>query len=376
MAAAVAWPSKEHEESITIYRRPAFHGIWKHVNQTDLDAEDLEFSKAGNWKEKEVRNWLLKNCWPTINYRMMDGKGVMPFPFSKYFGHSNSGGVGLIVVDWKTKTSETGDVDDITTGLSDELQMRSYQIQLRTTKFIRPHAARLFDKFKFAVVEKHGEQAAFVRDIFKMGLDPRVRHELILIENAGVKHWDGKDQNFFHGNPQKYRLTNLTQAGINQFFEDYEAKKLKTYWASSAKPNPTRSESASKELLSDTFEEHLLADSKKGALVAFFNDDPEGRCGRCPELRPKWEEIAKKLAKDKALRTKVDMFDIDQSANEHPEDRMPALIDQPGIMWYPPGSKQRRGKGRKMLSNFWTSWAKGEALDVISELADDEQDEL
>merc|ERR1712226_1644009 len=70
------------EESLRLRFRTPFAVLWPQENMTVPDLGGVVFpAKAGsNWKEKEVRKWLLDKAWPTFNIRNMDTKKNGEFP--------------------------------------------------------------------------------------------------------------------------------------------------------------------------------------------------------------------------------------------------------------------------------------------------------
>ncbi|CAE7194497.1 unnamed protein product [Symbiodinium sp. KB8] len=260
MAAVIDW---EEEESLQIVRRNYAARLWEMIEQPPMDAEPVIFAgKSGKkWKEKEVRAWLLENAFPTINYRVAGYQGKQnPFPFDKYFGKSNTGGVGLVLVKIK-------DIND-------------FGPQFRAVRYLRPHMEKLRGKIRFAVVEKTAKTLE-MRQALKVGLNESLESELILfkdLEGLG----DRPVGNHWHGNPHKYRLTDLSEESVNAFFEAYYAGKLPTYWASLDEANKAPEDG---ELASFTFDEQVFkAPKKTGTLVAFFNDASVG-CADCERGR-------------------------------------------------------------------------------------------
>ena len=190
-------------------------------------------------QEKEVRKWLMENAFPTINYRIPGYQGKkQPFPFNKYFGSGNAGGVGLVMVKIK-------DLND-------------FGPQFRAIRYMRPHIEKLSGKIRFAILEK-SDSTLEMRTALKVGLNESIEAELVLFENLdGVVR---KVDNHFHGNKKKYRLLNLTEDAVNGFFEAYYAGDLPTYWASK---DEGKAKSAAGQLRAWDFEEKVFkADVKQ-----------------------------------------------------------------------------------------------------------------
>lgn len=111
-------------------------------------------------QEKEVRKWLMENAFPTINYRIPGYQGKkQPFPFNKYFGSGNAGGVGLVMVKIK-------DLND-------------FGPQFRAIRYMRPHIEKLSGKIRFAILEK-SDSTLEMRTALKVGLNESIEAELVL----------------------------------------------------------------------------------------------------------------------------------------------------------------------------------------------------
>mmetsp|Transcript_48345 Transcript_48345/g.90509 ORF Transcript_48345/g.90509 Transcript_48345/m.90509 type:complete len:437 (-) Transcript_48345:32-1342(-) len=347
IAAAIDW---EEEETLQIVKRNYAAKLWEMLQQPPLDDEPVVFPKSKRWKEKEVRKWLMENAFPTINYRVPGYQGKKhPFPFDKYFGESNSGGVGLVVVKVK-------DLDD-------------FGPQFRAVRYMRPHIEKLVGKIHFAVVEK-SEKTLDMRKALKVGLNESLESELILFSNL-EGYADRPVGNHFHGNPKKYRLTDLGEEPVNAFFEAYLAGKLPTYWASSDEGD--RKAPREGQLVSWRFEDEVFqAPRSMRVLVAFFNDPSKG-CEDCERGKEAWEAVQKEVRFSRRLREKFRLLSLDQSRNEHPEQLVPGRIAQPMVVNYPPGSASQRRKRRHLLHGL-TRITKEGVLEVLSDLLEEEEE--
>merc|ERR1711879_1035909 len=124
-----------------------------------------------------------------------------------------------------------------------------------------------------------------MRNTMKVGLDDTLDAEFVLIKDASLMSREEKLDNFWHGNPEKYRLTNFTESAVKDFFDAYHAGKLPTYWASREEAQRHKKRKPG-QLASWNFEEFVYnADKKSGVMVAFFNDDPKGGCEKCKHGR-------------------------------------------------------------------------------------------
>merc|ERR1712129_600365 len=128
------------------------------------------------------------------------------------------------------------------------------------------------------------------------------------------------------------------------------------------------------QLTSDTYQTQILNGPKKqGAFVAFFNMDPDEGCKPCEERREIWKMAATNIKKNKKLNDIV-FAHIDQSANEHQENRVAQRLSEPVIVWYPPGSPKRRWKGRSFLHDISLDWTEEELPEKLLNFIEDQMD--
>lgn len=363
MGAAIDW---EPEESLVIIKRNYAARLWELVKLEPFDKDPVHFpSKPGKaWKEKKVRQWMLEHGFATVNLRLPNFRGKMDaFPWNKYFGRPNSRGVGLLLL---------------------SLQPDAERAQFQAMRKLRPYIDKFADKFRFAVVEKDSERTLELRQASKLGLDGTIKSELILIEKPQSLIKNGgnvENLNNWHGLPEKYRLTNMTEEAINNFFDTYQQGKLPTYWATSEVGKSDRKGAATIRLTSDSFEDLVFnGDAKKPVLVAFFNDHPDDGCRDCERARVVWEAFARKAHQERRLQQVV-IADIDQSVNEHPEDKIPQRLAQPMVVWYPPGTAKQRSKRRQVLWDMSQGWTeesllekfKDRVVDLAIDFSDDDE---
>jgi len=348
MLAAKGW---QEEETLQLIRRNYAAKLWEMIELPPLDNDPVVFPGVGKWKEKEVRKWLLQNAFPTINYRIPGYKGKKePFPFDKYFGNANSGGVGLVMVK----------INDIT----------DFGPQFRAIRYMRPHIEKLSGQIRFAILEK-SDSTLEMRKALKVGLDESIEAELVLYENlAGIGR---KVDNHFHGNDKKYRLSNLTEASVNHFFEAYYAGKLSTYWASKDEGQKMKNADVG-QLKAWEFESQVFhATPSVGVLVAFVNDPADG-CAACTEGRVIWESVIKAVKLNSQLRKRFQLFWLDQSRDEHPEKLVPGRLGQPMVVYYPPGDASKRRKKTMLLHKMSASFFKDSILEMLDDMLEDQED--
>ena len=295
-----------------------------------------------------MRKWLLANAFPTINYRVPGFQGKkQPFPFDKYFGNANAGGVGLVMVKIKD--------------LSD------FGPQFRAIRYMRSHIEKLSGQIRFAILEK-ADSTLEMRTALKVGLNESIEAELVLFE-----HLDGihrKVDNHFHGNKKKYRLLNLTEDAVNNFFEAFYAGKLPTYWAS--KDEGTKFVPKAGQLKSWDFDQ-IFEDPSKGVLVAYMNA-PEDGCEACTEGRSVWASVMHALQLNSRLRKNFQLFWMDQSRDEHPEDLVPGRLGQPMVVYYPPGNAAKRRKRKMLLHRMSQSFSKDSIMEMLEDMLEDEEE--
>lgn len=347
MVAAKGW---REEETLEIVRRNYAAKLWDLIQQPPLDSEPLVFPGTGKWKEKDVRQWLLEKAFPTINYRVSGYQGKKQlFPFDKYFGSANSGGVGLVMVKVK-------DLDD-------------FGPQFRAIRYLRRHAEKLSGQIRFAILEK-SESTLEMRKALKVGLDESIEAELVLFSN--LQGLGRKVDNHYHGNDKKYRLLNLTERAVNEFFEGYYAGSLPTYWASL---DEGKSKREAGQLKSWDFESSVFrAEKGLGVLVAFMNA-PEDGCQMCKEGRAVWDAVMHELKLNRKLRKHFQLYWLDQSRDEHPEKLVPGRLAQPMVTYYPPGNEQKRKKRKMLLHKMSGSFYKDSIIEMLEDMMEDQEEQ-
>lgn len=357
------WQREGGEHMVMYYRTP-FQDMWPMVGGTAMDAETPIFKKKGKWKEKDVKKWLMDLAWPTINIRSLES-GNEAFPEDRYFGPGNGvRGVALIFAN-----------------LTGEKEVKAQWDLLR---LLRPHAERLKHRLRFSIVERTKETRD-MRMFWGCGLDLKTETELLLVEKlkwANDPEQDPDIANYWHGNPNKYRLQNVTsEKMVSKFFEDFEKGTLPSYWVSKEEWNSSsiRQKPAdihSVRVTGNTFEERVWTNSpRKGLLLAYFMDDPKDGCVQCEQGRREWEAVAKMVKATQRLRDRLEVLSLDQSANEHPESKVPAKLGQPIVFWYPPGDKKKRMRGRRKLGGMTEFLYRDAIMKAIDDLLMDEFEE-
>jgi len=367
MAGAFGWLGSEtpfgfkETEEIHMVKRVYANVLWDSVdedkgnpkNTSHLDPEPTIYKGIPGkpWKEKVVRRWLLENGYPTLNYRLHGYNSAKnPFPWDKYFGKSNRGGVGLLIADIGKEWD--------------------FEPQFRMARYIRPYMDRLSKEknIHFTVLEKSAATLT-IRQGMKVGLNKSLDLEFVLMENAGKS--DEAVDNYRHGNPKKYRLTNLAdEAHVKQWFEDYWAGKLPTYWASLEEGQKKKKvkRNGNHHLSSWNFEEFVYnTDQNSGVLVAFFNDDPKHECEHCVRGREVWDSLAKEMELKKKEFKHMILASLDQSANEHGETLVPGKMAGPMVVWYPPSKTGEQRRKSKQIMHSWSTPPSAFEKDVILE---------
>eukprot|EP00928_Gymnodinium_smaydae_P047654 TRINITY_DN3180_c0_g1_i1.p2 TRINITY_DN3180_c0_g1~~TRINITY_DN3180_c0_g1_i1.p2 ORF type:complete len:463 (+),score=121.45 TRINITY_DN3180_c0_g1_i1:45-1391(+) len=333
-AAAVHWNEIGDEQLKLVYRRP-FRELWQMTGEQAPDP-DLVYPHKGKkaWNSKKVRSWLQENAWPLVNIRIME-QAYGDFPEAKYMSPiSNPGGVVLIV------SNLTGD--------------REFKTQFQLYRMLRPFAEKYRGKLRFSFVER-SKKTRELRQRFSVGMDFNHQDEILLIDNVKDDYPKETDKwNHFHGNPNKYRLQNVTKEAVEDFFQAYEAKTLKPYfvsredWTYSGNPPPRE---IARRLTGNTFDEAVFDEEPlKSKLVVFFNDEPSDGCQDCVAVRKTWDLVAKKVQNTKKLASKLELMTIDQSMNEHSETLVAAKLAQAILVWYPPGTRKVRQRKRMQIT--------------------------
>ena len=272
-----------------------------------------------------------------------------PFPFDKYFGAANTGGVALVMLKLK-------DLDD-------------FGPQFRAVRYMRPHAEKLLGQIRFAVLEK-SESTLEMRKALKVGLDDSVEAELVLFSD--LQGLGRKVDNHYHGNEKKYRLLHFTMEAVDEFFEDYYQGNLRTYWASLDEGQSKKR--ATGELKSWDFEQRVFhADRHLGILVAFMNA-PEDGCETCREGREVWDSVMREVQLSSRLRKHFQLYWLDQSRDEHCENLVPGRLAQPVVMYYPPGDEKRRKKKKMLLHKMSGSFFKDSIIEMLEDIIEDQEE--
>jgi len=361
IVAAIDWQGQE-ESLMMMYRRP-FQTLWPEAGWPNMDEDDVYFEpkKGSTWKESAVRKFLLANAFPTINVRVMERKDDV-FPSGKYLDpRVNKVGAALIFAN-----------------LTDD---KAVTTQWAISRVLRKHAERYRGKIHFSFVERTKNTRQLRQDV-SMGVNPNVEAEMMVFEGTGSMEAVGGDLNYWHGDPKKYRLQNMTEAAVDEFFAKYDAGELPTYWISrepwtyTGKSPPSE---ATLRIAGVNFDKTVLEeDPKIGKLVAFFNDDPLDGCEMCAEGRKVWEEVAQHVKSHRGLAGKVVIAALDQSKNEHPETLVPQKVAQPLVVYYPPGpNPAKRWKKRRILSRMAERFFKDPLIEIIEDMVmDSDNDEL
>lgn len=117
-------------------------------------------------------------------------------------------------------------------------------------------------------------------------------------------------------------------AELKNFVLDFARGSLEPFVKS--EPIPEKQENAVVKVVGKTFKE-IVYDTSKDVLIEFFAP----WCGHCKALKPKYEELALKLSKEKDLVIAA----IDATANSYPPEF--AIRGYPSIFWVPKGSKNK-----------------------------------
>jgi len=356
---AVDWQPKVNE-SITLFYRNPFQKYfqWEQLPQFQPETHVFPTKPGVPWKEKQLRSWILKHGYPLVNMRSLDRKDGA-FPQGKFIGSANKAGLVLVAVNM------TGD--------------REFKEQYKLLKWLKPHAEKYQGKLRFTLLERT-DKTRQARAYLGVGLDLSIQSDLILLPSF-EKPEDPHDLNHWHG-MKKYRLQEPTQESIDNFFEKYAKGELIPYWKSQENwtylggkaPKGHATHLTGLNFESVVYDE----DPQKARLVAFFNMDPKHNCTNCQRDFGTWQQIGKRVAMTGAFRAKVLIAAIDQSSNEHPEDKIASKLAQAQLMWYPAGSRSTRFKKRRKMDNLAAVWGEEDLIKGIEneiEKMDDEEEE-
>lgn len=143
-----------------------------------------------------------------------------------------------------------------------------------------------------------------------------------LSENAAVAVIrTGENKNYVLEN------TKVTVDSLKKFISDYNAGTLEEFIKS--EPIPLEQEDVVK-VVGKTFKD-IVYDESKDVLIEFFAP----WCGHCRALKPKYEQLAKKLSKEK----NVVIAAIDATANAYPKEF--EIAGYPTLFWVSQGNKKK-----------------------------------
>lgn len=115
---------------------------------------------------------------------------------------------------------------------------------------------------------------------------------------------------------------------LKKFVNDFTAGKLEPFVKS--EPIPEEQEGNVVKVVGKTFDK-IVMDESKDVLIEFFAP----WCGHCKALKPKYDELAKKLKDEDG----VVIAAIDATANSYPPEF--SISGYPSIFWVPKGSKSK-----------------------------------
>nr|CDS17464.1 protein disulfide isomerase A3 [Echinococcus granulosus] len=187
----------------------------------------------------------------------------------------------------------------------------------RNPSNVRYHRNRLISVAKDTKSELQfalSDTSAFSDELYEMGLTANDEGAMVIIMGENGKNYLMSD---------KFGVSEL-----KKFVSDFAAGSLEPYIKS--EPIPEKQEGSVMKVVGRTFEKVVL-DESKDVLVEFYAP----WCGHCEALKPKYEELAKKLSKEKD----VIVAAVDATANSFP----PAFDVQgyPTIYWVPKASKDK-----------------------------------
>ncbi|KAL5110064.1 putative protein disulfide-isomerase ER-60 [Taenia crassiceps] len=201
-----------------------------------------------------------------------------------------------------------------------EDRAKTYDGPLKSTdieQWIRKNANRLISvakdtksRLQFAL----SDSSIFADELYEMGFTPNDGGAMVVILGENGKNYLMTE---------KFGVSEL-----KKFVNGFAAGSLEPYVKS--EPIPEKQEDSVMKVVGRTFDE-IVFDKSKDVLVEFYAP----WCGHCKALKPKYEELAKKLSKEKD----VIIAAIDATANSFPSAF--TVRGYPTIYWVPKASKNK-----------------------------------
>eukprot|EP00933_Yihiella_yeosuensis_P079928 TRINITY_DN93346_c0_g1_i1.p1 TRINITY_DN93346_c0_g1~~TRINITY_DN93346_c0_g1_i1.p1 ORF type:complete len:526 (-),score=94.59 TRINITY_DN93346_c0_g1_i1:216-1682(-) len=248
---------------------------------------------SGKWTRGAIRAWLEKTAYPLVN-------SVNPVFIPNKYTTSNSYGAVFVS---KPVAEHT-----------DELQ-----------KALEPFAKQFHDKLKFTMFVKTDRTEVLCNQ-----LGVRTNNELLIIEKPKETQPNKRRGSHTHRPlSPRYRLENVTEDRLKQFFQEYSEGKLTRYLKSTV----TREEHEKQKALAATKSDGLLyltgwdfletvQDPEVSVLVEFVSSN----CDACVEFDDAYREVARRVESEKkkgagrSMLSRTIVVRMNQSANEHTED--------------------------------------------------------
>ncbi|VDK41112.1 unnamed protein product [Taenia asiatica] len=187
----------------------------------------------------------------------------------------------------------------------------------RNPSNVRYHRNRLISVAKDVDSELQfalSDSSTFADELYEMGFTAKDEGTTVIIMGENGKNYLMSD---------KFSVSEL-----KKFVSDFAAGSLEPYVKS--EPIPEKQEGSVMKVVGRTFEQ-IVFDKSKDVLVEFYAP----WCGHCKALKPKYEELAKKLSKEKD----VIIAAVDATANSFPSTFN--VRGYPTIYWVPKASKDK-----------------------------------
>lgn len=200
----------------------------------------------------------------------------------------------------------------------------------RNPSNVRYHRNRLISvakdtdsKLQFAL----SDTSTFADELYEMGFTAKDEGAMVVIMGEDGKNYLMSDK-FGYGASFELLTFPFSVSELKKFVNDFVVGSLEPYIKS--EPIPEKQESNVMKVVGRTFEQ-IVFDKSKDVLVEFYAP----WCGHCKALKPKYEELAKKLSKEKD----VIIAAVDATANSFPPTFN--VRGYPTIYWVPKASKDK-----------------------------------
>ncbi|KAL5968144.1 putative protein disulfide-isomerase ER-60 [Taenia solium] len=200
----------------------------------------------------------------------------------------------------------------------------------RNPSNVRYHRNRLISVAKDVDSELQfalSDASTFADELYEMGFTAKDEGTMVIIMGENGKNYLMSDK-FGYAESFGSLTFHYSVSELKKFVSDFAAGSLEPYVKS--EPIPEKQEGSVMKVVGRTFEQ-IVFDKSKDVLVEFYAP----WCGHCKALKPKYEELAKKLSKEQG----VIIAAVDATANSFPSTFN--VRGYPTIYWVPKASKDK-----------------------------------